>query len=318
MMNTISVVIPVYGCGNSLYELHNRLIETLEKINSGFEIIMVNDSSPDEAWDVIIELANKDFRVKGINFSRNFGQHYAITAGLDNCSGKWVVVMDCDLQDQPEEILRLYNTALEGYDVVFGRRKSRKDKFIKKLLSKIFYRVFDYFTENNSDSTISNFGIYAQNVIQNFLKFKEQNRLFPLLVKWQGYTTSYIDVEHANRKTGKSSYNFSKLFNLAIDIIISQSNKPLRISIKFGFAMAFFSMIYLIYLVIRKFSLDIPLGWTSIMVAIFFIGGLILANLGLIGLYIGKIYNEIKNRPLYLIKDKIGDFTSSDNGKFSK
>ena len=317
-MTQISVVSPVYGCKNSLYELYHRLRETLEKISPDFEIILVNDASPDGAWEFISELANKDKRVKGINLSRNFGQHFAITAGLDHCSGQWMVVMDCDLQDQPEEILKLYTKTHEGYDVVFGRRKVRQDKFVKRVFSKIFYKIFDYFTDNDSDSTVSNFGIYSSQVIQNYLEFREQNRLFPLLIKWQGFKISYIDVEHANRKSGDSSYNFSKLFNLAVDIIISQSNKPLRISIKFGFLMAFFSMVYLVYLVIRKYYLDIPMGWTSIMVAIFFIGGLVLANLGLVGLYLGKIYNEIKNRPLYLIKDKKGEFKRKDHAGFFK
>jgi len=304
----ISVVSPVYGCKNCLLELYSRLKGTLEKITTNFEIILVNDASPDNAWETIAELAKMDNRVKGINLSRNFGQHYAITAGLDHCNGEWIVVMDCDLQDRPEEIINLYNKLKEGFDVVFGRRMNRKDNLFKRYFSKYFYKIFDLLTENVSDCAISNYGIYSKQVIQNYLKLTEKIRLFPLLIKWMGFEIGFLEIEHAKRAGGKSSYNLFKLINLALNAIISQTNKPLKISIKFGFLMSFFSMFYLIYLVVRKLSLDIPMGWTSIMVSIFFIGGLIFVNLGLIGLYIGKIYDEVKNRPIYIIKEVIGDF----------
>lgn len=311
----ISVVSPVYGCKNCLYELYSRLKETLEKITTDFEIILVNDASPDNAWETIVELAQKDSRVKGINFSRNFGQHYAITAGLEHCSGEWVVVMDCDLQDQPEEIIKFHNKLKENYDVVFGRRMNRKDKLFKRFLSKSFYKLFDLLTENVSDNSIANFGIYSRQVIQNYLMLTEKIRLFPLLIKWLGFKIGFVEIEHAKRACGRSSYNVFKLINLAMNAIISLTNKPLKISIKFGFFMSSFSMFYLIYLVVRKFSLDIPMGWTSIMVSIFFVGGLIFANLGLIGLYLGKIYDEVKNRPIFIIKEVIGDLNKNQNGK---
>ncbi len=312
-MPYISVVTPVYGCKTCLYELYNRLKQSLETINADFEIVMVNDASPDRAWSTIVELSGKDKRVKGINLSRNFGQHYAITAGLEYCSGEWIVVMDCDLQDRPEEIVKLYDKVKEDFDVIFGRRVDRKDKIIKKFYSRIFYKTFDFLTENVSDSTVSNFGIYSRQVIQNYLRFTEKTRLFPLLIKWMGFSVGYIDIEHSQRNSGKSSYSLSKLISIAFNVIISQTNKPLKISIKAGFLMSFFSFLYLCYLVFRKFYLDIPMGWTSIMVSIFFMGGLILANLGLIGLYIGKIYDEIKNRPLYIVRETIGDFKSNRN-----
>lgn len=304
----ISVVIPVYRCKSCLDELCRRLQNTIEKISPDYEIILVNDASPDGAWDTIVELARKDHRVKGINLSRNFGQHYAITAGLAHCSGDWVVVMDGDLQDRPEEICKLYNKIKEGFDVAFGRRIKRQDKFIKKILSKMFYKVFDYFTDNISDNTISNYGIFTRNVILNYLKFTEKVRLFPLQIKWLGFKIGFVDIEHSERPVGKSSYNFIKLLNLASNAIISQTNKPLKISIKIGFLMSFLSFIYLLYLIFRKLFLDIPLGWTSLMVSIYFVGGLIFANLGLIGLYIGKIYDETKNRPIYVVREIIGDF----------
>lgn len=306
-MPYISVVTPVYGCRVSLYELCVRLQQVIEHINPDYEIIMVNDDSPDGAWQTIVEMATKDNRIKGVDLSRNFGQHNAITAGLDYSTGDWVIVMDCDLQDRPEEIVKLYQRKCEGFDVVFGRRVNRQDTYFKRFFSRLFYRLFDLLTDNQSDSSISNFGIYSRRVITHYLTFTEKHRLFPLLVKWMGFNIGYVDIEHASRKEGKSSYNFIKLINLALNGIISQTNKPLMISIKLGFSMSFLSVIYLGYLIVRKFYLDIPLGWTSIMVSIFFVGGLIFANLGLIGLYIGKIYDETKNRPLYIVKDIVGD-----------
>ena len=273
----------------------------------------MNDASPDGAWETIVGLVEKDKRVKGIDLSRNFGQHYAITAGLDFCLGEWVIVMDCDLQDKPEEIIKFYNKTKEGYDVVFGRRVDRQDKLFKRLFSKIFYKTFDFLTDNVSDSTVSNYGIYSRQVISNYLRFSEKTRLFPLLVKWLGFKIAYVNIEHTKRTKGESSYNFIKLINLSLNIIISQTNKPLRISIKFGFLMSFFSLLYLVFLIFRKITMDIPLGWTSIMVSIFFIGGLIFANLGLIGMYIGKIYDEIKNRPLYVVRETKGEFKNKLN-----
>ena len=300
----ISVVIPLYRCSKSLLLLTDRLNKVLSGITSEFEIIYVNDASPENDWEIVKELSERDKRIKGITFSRNFGQHYAITAGLTFASGDWIIVMDGDLQDKPEEIPSLYAKAREGNFVVFARREMRMDSFLKRTTSKIFYRVFDYFTGNTSDNRISNFGIYSKVVIESYNNITERYRLFPLVIKWLGYKTAYVNVEHAQRLYGKSSYNYRKLINLAIDIIIAQSNKPLRLSIKFGFLMSLFSLFYLIYLTVRYFYFDVPLGWTSIMVSIFFIGGLLFANLGLLGLYLGKIFDETKRRPLYIIESK--------------
>ena len=162
----ISVVTPVYGCSACLNQLHARLEAILTTITSDYEIIMVNDGSPDDAWETIKLLVEKDKNVKGVNLSRNYGQHKAITAGLDFADGDWVVVMDCDLQDQPEEIVKLYQEALKGFDVVFGRRDQRKDSLFKKLSSKAFYKVYDYFTESKIDNTVANFSIISSKVVR--------------------------------------------------------------------------------------------------------------------------------------------------------
>lgn len=300
----ISIVTPVYGCDKSLNELHRRLKLTLSAISADYEIIMVNDASPDNAWQVIKSLSEKDARVKGINLSRNFGQHRAITAGLDYAQGDWVVVMDCDLQDQPEEIEKLYQKALEGFDIVFGRRHLRKDSLLKRLGSTVFYKIYDYFTDSKIDNTIANFSIISSSVVEQLQSLREQNRSYPLFVNWMGFNRTDINVEHANRAEGKGSYTLKKLINLAIDSIISQSNKPLKLSISFGFFMALASFCYAALLTSRYYIYDIPVqGWTSVMVSIYFIGGLLFANLGVLGLYIGKTFDEAKNRPLYVVKE---------------
>lgn len=300
----LSIVTPVYGCCQNLNELYVRLHSTLVSITDNFEIIMINDSSPDNAWNTIKDLSQKDSRVKGINLSRNFGQHYAITAGLDYATGDWVVVMDCDLQDQPEEIVKLYTKTQEGYDIVFGRRYSRNDSFIKRLGSKVFYKIYDYFTESKIDNTVANFSIISKKVLLELRQLREHNRSYPLFVNWLGFKRINVDIEHAARAEGRSSYTLKKLVNLAIDSIVSQSNKPLRLSIKFGFVLSFISLLFASWLVIRYFLFSIPVaGWTSVMVSIYFIGGLLFANMGILGLYIGKIFDETKNRPLYVVKE---------------
>jgi polyisoprenyl-phosphate glycosyltransferase len=298
----ISVVTPVYGCKTALIELYIRLKDTLDKINPDFEIIFVNDASPDDAWETIVELAQKDKRVKGINLSRNFGQHYAITAGLDHCKGEWVVVMDCDLQDQPEDIQNLFLKVSEGHDIVLGRRTIRFDSFFKKMLSKIFYFILAYLTETKQDYKIGNFGIYNKKVIQSIKKLGDNNRYLPTMVRWVGFKSETIEIIHAGRIYGKTSYSLKKLVHLALNTILSFSDKPLRITIKFGMLISFLSVIYAFYILIRYIQNSIIItGWTSLIISIWFLSGIIIFVLGIVGLYIGKTFEKVKDRPLYII-----------------
>lgn len=302
----ISVVTPVYGCKTCLAELYLRLKQTLEQITTDFEIIMVNDASPDGAWGTIVEITQKDMRVKGINLSRNFGQHYAITAGLEHTKGEWVVVMDCDLQDQPEEIIKLYNKAQEGWDIVFAQRIQRKDNFFKRLSSKIFHKIFKYLSDLKSDETVANFGIYKNNVITSFLKLSETARTFPSILNYVGFSKTGIEVTHASRLNGKTSYTLKKLIQLSLNVIIANSNKPLKISISIGFTISFFSFLLAIYNIIAHLMgfIKVP-GYTTTFFSIWFVGGLLMFLIGIVGLYIGKIYEEVKKRPLYIIKEMI-------------
>jgi len=304
----ISVISPVYKCEGCLVALCERLKNVLGTISSDFEILLVNDSSPDNSWDIIRNISQDDSRIKGINLSRNFGQHYAITAGVDYASGNWIVVMDCDLQDKPEEIKKLYEAAIEGnFDVVLGRRVQRKDDYFKKLSSKLFYKIFEYISGIKFDYTVANFSISNRTVIDSFKELREQNRSFPYFINWLGFNKGYVDVEHGKRDDGKSAYTLKKLLKFALDNIIAYSNKPLAMSIWLGLTMALVAFFYALFLVIRYFIHGLPVeGWTSVMVSIWFVGGIISANLGILGLYIGKTFNETKKRPLYVVKDKIG------------
>ncbi len=299
----LSVVIPVYKAEKCLDELYMRLKAALESVSPDFEIVLVEDCGGDNSWQVIERLAAVDPRVHGIQFSRNFGQHYGITAGLDYCHGDWVVVMDCDLQDRPEEIPRLYAKALEGYDVVLARRRARRDPPLKRITSWLFYKIFSYLADIEYDGASGNFRIMSRTVVANFRRMGEQLRFFGGMVQWMGFPTSSIEVKHAERFEGKSTYTFAKLWKLASETIIAHSDKPLRLAVRFGFMMAFFSFCYGMYILGRAlfYGSSIP-GWNSLIVSLYFIGGIIIAILGILGIYLGKTFDESKKRPLYIIR----------------
>lgn len=299
----ISVVIPVYKAENCLDELYVRLKDALETISPNFEIILVEDCGGDNSWLVIERLASSDPRVYGIQFSRNFGQHCGITAGLDICQGDWVVVMDCDLQDRPEEIPRLYIKAQEGYDIVLARRGVRCDPPLKRMTSWLYYKIFSYLADIEYDGESGNFRIMSRKVVTNFRRMGEQLRFFGGLVQWMGFSTASIEVDHAERFKGKSSYTYAKLWKLASETIIAHSDKPLRLAVRFGFLMTFFSFFYGAYILGRAMFYSSPIpGWSSLIVSLYFIGGIIIGILGILGIYLGKTFDESKKRPLYIIR----------------
>ena len=302
----ISVVSPVYRGEKMVSELVSRNVEALKTITEEYEIILVNDASPDESWHEIVKECQKNPKVKGLNLSRNFGQHYAITAGLSYATGEWVVVMDCDLQDRPEEIPNLYAKVQEGYDIVYARRMHNTFGFFKKLGSKMFHRVFDWLSGMKTDKTVANFGIYNHKVIEEFNKMPEYARSFPALISYVGFTIGYQDVEHAERAKGKSTYNLSKLLKLSFDVIISNSNKPLHMAVGLGFGLSFLSFLMAAYNIIAKLlGIIIVEGYTTTVFSIWFVGGLLLSMMGVLGLYIGKIFDQVKGRQLFIVKDKL-------------
>jgi glycosyltransferase involved in cell wall biosynthesis len=301
-MPHISVVTPVYQAEKILPELYRRLTETLGAITNDYEIVMVEDCSSDASWPVIVGLAARDARVKGIKLSRNFGQHPAITAGLDYANGDWVVVMDCDLQDPPEEIPKLYNRALEGYDIVIGRRAQRQDSFVAKARSKVFYRAFSYLSGTRNRGEAANFRILSRKVVDAFRSLRERHRFFIALVDWMGFATDNIDVRHAPRYEGKTTYNYPRLIKLAVNTIISHSDKPLELAVYMGFAMALISFLLgTAYLVVTLVHGSTVSGWPSLIISVYFIGGVNTLFLGVLGIYQARTFDEVKKRPLYLI-----------------
>jgi dolichol-phosphate mannosyltransferase len=299
----ISVVIPVYRAEFVLDELVNRIETSLNKITKDFEVILVEDCGTDNSWSKIEELALKKTFIKGIKLSRNFGQHYAISAGIDYCTGDWVVVMDCDLQDQPEEIYKMIQEAQKGYDIVYGRRYQRKDTFVKKFFSKLFHKTLSYLTGLDFDPAVANFGLYSKKVISNLKNIQDKIRFFPTMVKWVGFKASSVNIEHASRAEGKSTYSFKKLSKLALDIILANSDKPMRLTVRLGFYVASFAILFGIYIFMRAVFFGFAVtGYASIIFSIWFLSGLILATLGIVGLYIGKIFEGVKNRPVYIIE----------------
>jgi polyisoprenyl-phosphate glycosyltransferase len=300
----ISVVSPVYRADVLLPELVQRVSAVMEKMNQTYEIILVEDHSPDNSWAIIKQVCRDNRHVRGLKLSRNFGQHYAITAGLHASKGEWVVVIDCDLQDVPEEIPNLYAKALEGYFVVQARRHQRQDSILKRQFSRSFYGVLSWLTGTRHDPAIANFGIYHRKVIDAVCSMSESIRYFPTMVKWVGFRCTTLDVKHSERKEGKSSYNFRRLMHLAMDIILANSDKPLRLTVKLGVYISMTSFLFALYSLIMALAgeINVP-GYASIMVSIWFLSGLIIFILGVVGLYVGKTFEGVKKRPVYIVEE---------------
>ena len=302
----ISIVSPVYRAEKILPILVSEINLVMERIGEDYEIILVDDRSPDNSWEVMKVLSSQNPKIKSIRLSRNFGQHSAIFAGLTKTKGDWVGVMDCDMQDQPKEIAKLYKKALEGYDIVLGQRENRKDKFLKKLSSKLFYKVFNYLSGGHFNNEIGNFGIYRKKVIDSILNINDYIKFFPLFINWVGFKSVSIPIEHGERKEGKSSYSISRLLKLAFNAIISFSDKPLRLFINFGLGISILSFvlgIYYLYLSITH-KITQP-GFSSLILSIWFLSGIIISCIGIVGVYLGKTFDQAKNRPTFIIDEEL-------------
>jgi glycosyltransferase involved in cell wall biosynthesis len=303
-MAHLSIVIPLLNEESLIHELVSRVKFNATKITEDFEIILVDDGSNDSTWEKIKIQGKIEKRVKGVKFSRNFGHHYAITAGLEYSKGDWVVVMDGDLQDRPEVITDLYMKAQEGFDVVFVSRVNRPEGLIYKLAQKTFYLLLRILSGIKYDSSFANFSIISKQVVNSFTRFTENTRFYSTTVDWLGFKRTSIEASHGHRHSGKSSYSFNKRLKLAVDIIISFSERPLHLAILFGLLTSLFSIFTFLWIIIGAFRYEFTvLGWPSIMVAILFMGGMILTVIGILGIYIGRIYREVKYRPLYIVKE---------------
>ena len=302
----ISIVSPVYRAEKILPILVSEINLVMERIGEDYEIILVDDRSPDNSWEVMKVLSSQNPKIKSIRLSRNFGQHSAIFAGLTKTKGDWVVVMDCDMQDQPKEIAKLYKKALEGYDIVLGQRENRKDKFLKKLSSKLFYKVFNYLSGANFDNNVANFGIYHQKTIKSILDMKDYVKFFSLFINWIGVKSVSIPIEHGEREEGKSTYSVGRLFKQAFNVIISFSDKPLRLFINFGLSISILSFvlgIYYLYLSITH-KITQP-GFSSLILSIWFLSGIIISCIGIVGVYLGKTFDQAKGRPTFIIDEEV-------------
>ncbi|MBN2538007.1 glycosyltransferase family 2 protein [candidate division WOR-3 bacterium] len=305
-MASISVVVPVYNEDSCLRELHARLTDTLAALTDRHEIVFVDDGSRDNSWTVIAGLAAQDNRVRGLRLSRNFGQHHGITAGLDHCDGDWVVIMDADLQDRPEEIPRLLARAREGYDVVLAQRGRRRHPLPSRLTSWVFARVFSYFTGMVRDEQVGTFRVMSRRVVENLRRMREQLRFLGGMTDWLGFPTAKLPVRHDQRAAGRTSYSLRRRWLLAKSAIVAYSDKPLALTVRLGFFIAGLAFLYGGFVVVRALvhRVAVP-GWSSLIVSLYFIGGIIIATLGIVGIYLERTFSETKRRPLYVLKEMV-------------
>jgi len=301
----LSIVIPVYGCAGCLLELQQRLKKVLKPLKLQYEIIYVEDRGNDGSWEVLSRIAKRDKLVKAYRLSRNFGQHAAITAGLSQAQGKWSIVMDCDLQDPPEEISNLYRKALEGFDIVLMKRKNKKLTFFRKFAANLYFKLINSFTDEHLNGIYGSFSILNSKVRESFLRLNDVNRHYLFILKWLGYKTASLEYEHNERFAGKSSYNFKSLLGHAFNGIFFQTTILLRWIIDLGFFVSICGLISAFYFIYRYLFQSALPGWTSLAVLILIIGGFILISTGITGLYIGKIFDQVKNRPLYVVDQSI-------------
>lgn len=304
---TLSVVSPVYRAEAMIDELVERIVSAAGPVEGGFELILVDDASEDGSWQHLCRWAHREPRLRACRLSRNFGQHATITAGLSLARGEWIVVMDCDLQDRPEEIPRLYAKALEGFDVVVARRRQRRDGPLRELASRLFYSGFAYLTGTRQDASVANFGIYHRRVIAAVLSMGDRVRFFPAMVRWVGFRRTELWVEHANRRAGRSTYDLRRLTRLALDSSLAHSDKPLRIILTIGFFVTLGSLFAAMALVLATLTGKAAAGgMAGVLLSVWLLGGMILLALGLVGLYVGSAHEQGKARPVFVIAEQIG------------
>jgi dolichol-phosphate mannosyltransferase len=304
-MAELSVVVPVYGCRDCLPALHERLARSAAAISESYEVIYVDDRSRDGSWDVLRTFAREDDSVRLLRLSRNFGQHAAITAGLAEATGDWVVVTDCDLEDPPEEIPRLHAKALEGYDVVLARRRRRRQSAFRRAAANVYRRLSNLLAGSDVDPRLTNLSIVSRRVVDAFLQLRDQDRQYVLILIWLGYEQATIEVEQDSRHAGRSSYTFRELVRVAADGIFFQTTRLLRWIVYVGFAVATLGVLLATVVVYTYLQADPPQGWASLAVLLLILGGFIIASTGVMGLYIGKVFNQVKGRPLYVVDERI-------------
>lgn len=303
----IAVIIPVYNSAATLGALIARLRESLSSIHQDYVIILVDDCGPQPVWPIIRENSLLDDRVKGIRLSRNFGQHAAISAGLNAADAEWFVVMDCDLQDRPEDIVKLYNAAITlGVDTVIAKRKSHGSKKRRKLGSVMFHGLLRHLADIPTSEHIGNFRIFNRPMAEAYHQYPEKMRLFPAIMSHLGFTDSYLELERDDRPEGVSSYTFRRLFALAFDSIISNTIKPMYYLAGFGVLISILAVIFAVLIIVQRlfFNLEIE-GWASLMTGLMLIGGIQIFVVSFVGIYVGKVFLEVKDRPIYIVSQRL-------------
>ncbi len=302
----ISVILPVYNEAENLDNCQKRLAENLDNICSTYEILFVNDGSTDDSLDIIKQLAKKHSTVKYLDLSRNFGQQAAISAGLEHCTGKRIVIMDADLQDPPELITEMNQKMNEGFDVVYGKRERRKgESFLKKFTARLFYRLLARMTNVKIPMDTGDFRMISRKVADILKKMPERDRFIRGQVAWIGFKQTYVSYEREGRIKGRSAWSYKRMFRFAIDGITSFSDFPLRFATFLGIIVSFVSFILILWALYQRFiAHSYVQGWTSLILSVLFIGGVQLLSLGIIGEYISRIGSNVRRRPRYVINEK--------------
>jgi glycosyltransferase involved in cell wall biosynthesis len=299
----ISVVIPVYNCAGCLRALHERLTTSLRQVTRDYEIVLVDDRSRDGAWEILGELARADRHLTVVRLSRNFGQHAAITAGLTRARGRWTVVMDCDLQEPPEEIPRLYAKAQEGYDIVRAIREGRRHSAFRRVCASLYRRML---SEREGEIEFSTLSMISRKVVEAFLELRDRDREYQLVLDWLGFSQATIGFAHADREgDAPSAYGPRELLRVALDGMFFRTTVLLRWIVALGFVVAAAGGVLGAYAVYSRYVEDTPPGYTSIVVLLVLLSGFIIISLGVVGLYVGRIFDQVKGRPLFVVDEQL-------------
>mgnify|MGYP005839117293 CR=1 FL=1 len=300
-------MVPVYNEEETLHELVQRMRQVLEGLVSTWEVLFVDDGSRDRSWEIILQLAQEEPRIRGLRFSRNFGHQMAFFAGIEHAKGDAVVIMDGDLQDPPELIPELLAKHRQGYEVVYAVRSARHgETLFKKFTAKMFYRLFAKLTSLNLPLDTGDFRLMGKKAVEAFRRLPERHRFTRGLVTWLGFSQVGVTYERAPRYAGTSKYPLRKMLRLAFDAITSFSHAPLQVATGLGFLVSAFAFVYIVVVLALKLAGGFRPGYTSLMAAMLFLGGVQLVMVGLLGEYVGRIYDEVKRRPLYLVAEETG------------
>jgi dolichol-phosphate mannosyltransferase len=306
-MMKVSIISPVYKAANILPTLVKRISEVCDSHKLDYEIILVNDCSPDNSWEVIQTLAKQYSALKGLSLSKNFGQHYAITAGISRACGDSIIIMDCDLQDNPEYIISMLHKQQEGFNVVCTIKEQKKYSWYRRFTSDLYFFLVNKLSDIKLEKNLGTMTLIDRKVADEYLKIGDYHRHSSMVFAWLGFNRGFVSMKHEKRFEGKSSYSMRKLISHAINGVISQSDKLLRWSISVGLFLFLASIAGVIYILIKSLFYQFEVGWPSLVVLILFTTGIILFMVGILGIYIGKIFEQVKNRPLFIIAEETGN-----------